>query len=65
MIRKLLITTLAATVIAGAAAPAMANSLFIEQYGFGNNARPLFRAPSYRASSIMIEGRTAHSIKLR
>ena len=36
-----------------------------EQYGFGNNARPLFRAPSYRASSIMIEGRTAHSIKLR
>ena len=36
-----------------------------EQYGFGNNARPLFRAPSYAASSIMIEGRTTHSIKLR
>ena len=36
-----------------------------EQYGFGNNARPLFRAPSYDASSIMIEGRTTHSIKLR
>jgi hypothetical protein len=25
----------------------------------------LFRAPSYDASSIMIEGRTTHSIKLR
>ena len=36
-----------------------------EQYGFGNDARPLFRAPSYSASSIMIEGRTTHSIKLR
>ena len=36
-----------------------------EQYGFGNNARPLFSAPSYGASSIMIEGRTTHSIKLR
>ena len=36
-----------------------------EQYGFGNDARPLFRAPSYDASSVMIEGRTTHSIKLR
>ena len=36
-----------------------------EQYGFTNNARPLFRPPTYYASSIVIEGRTAHLIKLR
>ena len=36
-----------------------------EQYGFTNNARPLFRPPTYHASSIVIEGRTAHLIKLR
>ena len=36
-----------------------------EQYGFSNDARLLFRPPSFRASSIVIEGQTSHSIRLR
>ncbi|MEE3279673.1 MAG: DUF2141 domain-containing protein [Pseudomonadota bacterium] len=36
-----------------------------EQYGFGNDARPLLRPPSFRASSIVIEDQTSHSIRLR
>ena len=36
MIRKFIITAVAATVIAASAAPAMAGGIYIDQTGFGN-----------------------------
>ena len=48
MTKKLILT--AALVLATATAPAIANDVLIDQFGFGNNACLLYTSPSPRDS---------------